>query len=115
MRRGKRVNRRAKLVNQIKENEWLLQVRDLARLLGWLDYHTYDSRQCTPGFPDLVLVNRLQKRVIFAELKREKGRIRPAQQEWLDALHEAGQEAYVWRPSEFETVHRILKGEKESL
>ena len=96
---------------QITEKQWLQQVRDLARLLGWLEYHTYDSRRSSPGFPDLVLVHRAHRRLIFAELKRERGRVSPAQQEWFDALREAGQEAYVWRPSEFEAVHRILKGE----
>ena len=70
-------------------------VRELCKDLGLLSYHTRDSRGSTPGFPDLVIVG---DRVIYRELKTEKGKVTDAQAEWLHALVMAGQDACVWRP-----------------
>lgn len=89
------------------EAQWQQTVVELAKLCGWLVYHTYDSRRSEPGFPDLVLVR--EQRLVFAELKTDRGRIRPEQQEWLERLHETGAEVYVWRPRDFELVHRRLR------
>lgn len=89
------------------------QVIQLATAYGYRCYHTHDSRRSQPGFPDLVLVRRKARgrsgRVIFAELKTDKGRMRPAQQEWLYELLEADAEAYIWRPGEMERIQRILE------
>lgn len=68
----------------------------LARLQGWLAYHTHDSRHSAAGFPDLVLVR--GDRVLYRELKDARRRVTPEQQEWLDALDAAGQDVDVWRP-----------------
>lgn len=62
-----------------------------AHTFGWLVYHTYDSRRNTPGFPDLVLARNGE--VIFAELKSEKGRVRPEQAKWMEHMP-----VMVWRP-----------------
>jgi hypothetical protein len=35
------------------------------------------------------------------EVKLERGRLQPEQVAWLDVLREAGQEVYVWRPSDW--------------
>lgn len=63
----------------------------LAIRLGWMHYHTHDSRRSVPGFPDLVLVHPLKRRTIFRELKTMKGRVSAAQTQWLEALTSAGQ------------------------
>ncbi len=84
----------------ISEKEFLQQVIDLAHLTGWLCYHTHDSRRSCKGFPDLILVRGTQ--LLAAELKSEKGRLSPAQQQWLDALSAAGVEVAVWRPSDLD-------------
>jgi len=83
-------------------------VEELARLEGWIAYHTYDSRRSQPGFPDLVLVR--FPRLIFAELKSEKGRVRPEQQMWLDNLKKVRKVGtYLWRPSDWDTIASTLK------
>ncbi len=67
----------------LSERAFQRQIVQLAELMGWRTYHTYDSRRSNPGFPDLVLVR--APRVIFAELKRQRGRVTAAQTEWVDA------------------------------
>ena len=88
------------------ERQWQAQVVNLATMLGWLTYHTHDSRGSEPGFPDLVLV---RDRVVFAELKTEKGRIRYEQTVWLERLRQAGSEVYLWRPSDLDKVTAVLR------
>lgn len=82
--------------------EAVLQTRVIAhaRATGWLAYHTHDSRRSQPGFPDLVLVSERRGRVLFRELKTERGRLSEPQREWLRALAAAGQDAAVWRPTD---------------
>lgn len=82
----------------------------LARHLGFLAYHTHDSRRSEKGFPDLVLVK--EGRLIFAELKRQKGTYGPGQEDWLKALDSTCAEVYTWRPLDwFEgRISLILQG-----
>lgn len=65
-------------------------VVELASLRGWLCYHTHDSRRSQAGFPDLTMVR--GPRLVFAELKSEKGRTSPAQRLWLDQLAAVAEE-----------------------
>lgn len=92
------------------------QVLQLAGFYNWRCYHTHDSRRSQKGFPDLVLVR--PPELIFAELKTDKGRVRPEQQEWLDDLvrvvdhEESGVvNVYLWRPRDFDKLHaRLARG-----
>ena len=88
----------------ISEKDFLQQVVDLARLTGWLCYHTHDSRRSCPGFPDLALVHPGRHQYLLAELKSATGRLSPAQQSWIDALQRAGIEVHVWRPGDFNAI-----------
>jgi len=98
------------------------QVLAYARLMGWRYWHdaaTNAARRCAAcgavrkvprnaaGLPDLILVRR--PRVIFAELKAQRGRLREEQREWLEALAGCSVEVYVWRPDDWPTVERILR------
>lgn len=87
----------------LTERQFQAQVLDLARLFGWLCYHTYDSRRCAPGYPDLALCHP-QRGYVLAELKTDKGRLKPAQRTWIEALRAAGVEVCVWRPRDFEAI-----------
>ena len=69
----------------ISEKDFSNQVRDLAKVLGWMFYRTWNSIHSPAGFPDCVFVR--NGTVIFAELKSEKGKLSEAQKEWIEALN----------------------------
>lgn len=94
----------------VTEREWDAQLfasmKGLAPTLGWvLTYHTLRSKGSTSGFPDRVLI---RDRVLFVELKTEKGPVSDSQSRWLTALASAGAEAYLWRPSDLDEIARVL-------
>lgn len=92
----------------ISERDFQAQVLQLARLSGWMAYHTRDSRRSEPGFPDLVLVR--PPMILFAELKTGAGKVRPEQRTWLAALAGCeGVDVALWRPSDWKTVEEVLK------
>lgn len=101
----------------IDEAAWQGQVLDLAHALGWRTMHVRRSigkgRRWTTatsvvGWPDLVLWSERHKRVVFVELKSESGLLSADQVEVLESLRAAGQQAYVWRPSDLDEAHRVL-------
>lgn len=102
--------------DQVSEAQWEKTLVALAHLNGWRvsGFRTAQVgkswqtpvRHDAKGWPDLVLV---RDRVIFVELKTNKGRISDAQDEWIMALETAGQEVYVWRPSDWDEVVEVLR------
>ena len=91
-------------------------VVELAGYLGWLTYHTYDSRRSQAGFPDLVMAR--GGSLIFAELKSAKGKVSFDQQIWLNSVEEVGWSApkvhaYLWRPTDWlnGTIEKVLRGD----
>jgi hypothetical protein len=95
----------------IPEKHFMQQVRGLAKVLGYMEFHPYDSRKSTPGWPDCTFVHPVTGRLLFRELKTEKGRLTPPQKAWLEALRTAGQDADVWRPCDLESgrIQRELR------
>ena len=106
------------------EAQFQRSVIELAQLNGWKVAHFRTAQNSkgawrTPvaadgaGFPDLVLV---KDRVIFAELKTNRGRVRPEQRAWHDALTEARVkaqstgvvDAVVWRPKDWDDILATL-------
>jgi hypothetical protein len=104
----------------------------LAKALGYMVYHTGDSRKSHVGFPDYVLLRayRAPLRLLVVELKlhpetQARGRPTPAQQEWLVAFGAFGQildglaagdvfpkvQSYCWRPPDWfdGTIERLLR------
>lgn len=97
----------------MSEADWQNEVTRLAHLYGWrLQYHTHDSRRSNPGFPDLVLINAQAARILFLELKTEKGRPTPEQQAWIDALRGCGLHAHILRPSDADLLNDLLNTRK---
>jgi hypothetical protein len=92
----------------LTEKQFMAQIIELARLKNWLVYHVFDSRRSESGWPDIVLC---KDRVIFVEVKTQKGRLSPAQKSWLDALEKAGAECYVWRPADWPAIEKLLMGD----
>ena len=90
---------RASVAARMTEAELQAHVILAATTLGWRHYHTHRSDRSPAGFPDLVLVRRGV--VVFAELKRQTGRVSPAQREWLADLKATPNPTYVWRPGDW--------------
>lgn len=95
--RAERAMSETAFADQVSETAFADQVMDLARLLGWRSLHIRPARTkhgwVTPvagdgkGWPDLTLVRARDRRIVFAELKREiGGEISPEQSAWLEAL-----------------------------
>ena len=132
---------RARLTDQerayrdLRETPFAELVMDLARWYGWRSMHIRPARTAhgwvTPvagdgkGWPDLTLVRARDRRLIFAELKRETEDPEAEQVAWLEALSALGMsrgsreaagyllahhmpgtvllpsiEVHVWRPSD---------------
>ena len=102
---------RQRLAEQVSERTLQDTIVRLAKVFGFLAYHTYDSRRSAPGFPDLVLCHPERGETLFMELKTQKGKVRKEQRQWLDALQAAGQRAYLIRPLDMDRVEAILRGE----
>jgi len=93
----------------VTERDLREQVRDLCKLFGWKMSFSWTSIHSPKGFPDLVLACQVRQRVIYAELKTEKGKVTEYQREWLDELTACGQEVYLWKPDDIEEIARILR------
>lgn len=94
---------------RVSEADLREQIRDLCKLFGWKMYFSWTSMHSPRGFPDLVLANSEQKRIIFAEIKSDKGKVTSQQEEWLGILKACGQTVYVWRPGDIEDIVEILR------
>jgi hypothetical protein len=91
------------------EKDFQQRVVQLARLNKWKIFAIPDSRRASiAGYPDLTLWNPKQKRIIWVELKREKGKTSPAQDEVIEELRQCGAEVYVWRPSDWNIIAETL-------
>ena len=100
----------------VSERDWQRDVIEAATVYGWKVFHAWSSIHSPSGFPDLVLVHARGVYhpfggVLYAELKTERGKLTPAQEEWIAVLKSAGQTVYLWRPSDVETMHEVLRQE----
>lgn len=97
------------------EAELQSAIVELARTLGYLAYHTYDSRRSVEGFPDLVLAHERTAALVMWELKREDGPVSDPQRRWLHALRLVDSVGVV-RPSDWltgqveQTLRRLARG-----
>jgi hypothetical protein len=102
----------------LRESDMLESLREAAKLGGWAFYHTWFSKRSGRGFPDLVLVHP-SRGIIFAELKTARGRVRPEQAAWLDALRAAASSnravwVCLWRPEHLIAAAEFLLGQRSA-
>jgi hypothetical protein len=103
----------------MNESDFQKTVIDLAHLYGWKVAHfrpawSKDGLRCMTavqadgkGFPDLCMVKR--SRLLFAELKSDKGKLSPEQDIWITELTNSMRcEVYIWKPENWEEIQEIL-------
>lgn len=95
------------LDDNLSEAAFQQQVLELAMLCGWHTYHTHNSQRSAPGWPDLALCR--PPRLILAELKTNRGRVKLEQKEWLGVLRAcSGIEVYLWHPCDWREIVALL-------
>lgn len=99
------------------EKQFARQIEYLLELGGWRWCHYEPAvRQsgawATPlrgdrGLPDYIAVR--GSRVVYAEIKGDRGRLSDDQKAWIAALLTAGQEVYIWHPIDLTIAQEVLR------
>lgn len=103
----------------LTEAQFMSQVTQLAEIRGWswlhirpgMTQHSWRTPISGPlgkGWPDLVLVREKDRRLLFAELKREGAKATFEQTEVLGILSAVG-ESFVWWPADWPEIERVLR------
>ena len=83
-------------IDSMSEAQFQKAVVDMAEALQITVFHDTDSRRSHgAGLPDLILVG---KDVVWVELKKQDGRLRDSQVDFMTKLQHAGQHVLLWRP-----------------
>ena len=98
------IEQRERALMGITEKEFMQQVIQLAKLRGWLVYHTHDSRRSAAG---LLLVR--GPRLMAAELKIGRNKLSDEQFGWMKALAQANVRVYIWRPEDWPEIEKELR------
>lgn len=77
--------------------------------LGLLAQHFKNPMQSTTGFPDLHILGWGPGRLMYRELKKERGWCSEVQVDYLARLNRCGFDADVWRPSDWYGTQRIQR------
>jgi hypothetical protein len=99
---------RLALLATVTEKQWSGTVRGWAERLGWEVLSApWSSIHSPAGLPDLILCR--PPRLIFAELKTERGFLTKRQSHCIALLQRCPQaEVYVWRPHDEPFVLEVL-------
>jgi hypothetical protein len=111
----------ADIVNEnMTEDDWITTVYQYAKARAWLFSHFRPARVNVggvesyrtailgdKGFPDAVMTR--GRRTYVAEFKSQKGTVSSEQMSWIKGLRASGITVYVWRPSDWPEVERLLK------
>jgi len=93
------------------EKDFQDRVTEMLVYNGWRVFSIPDSRRATvKGYPDLTCWHPKTNRLVFIELKREKGRVSPEQKIVLEELGRIT-ETYLFRPSDWIKIVGLAKGE----
>ena len=111
----------SKTFKSVSEKDLQNAIMEYLGYNGWLRAHFRPAKtqagnwitamQGDTGYPDVTAVK--GHRLVFAELKTEKGKITATQEQWLDALALAHREVYVVRPSTLNVFYAVLNGDLE--
>lgn len=104
----------------LTEAQFQAAVLEMAKLGGWTVAHFRPAKTSkgwrTPvaadgkGFPDLVLAHETRGRVLYRELKRDGGKLRPEQERWGAVLTAAGADWAKWTPDDLDEIAETLTG-----
>jgi hypothetical protein len=95
------------LDNSMTEKELKHNVEAVMEQFGWMHYHTFISMYSVDGYPDETATR--GERTVFIELKTMKGKLKPKQIEWLDALSDnPHNEVFLIRPNQMQLVINVL-------
>lgn len=84
-------------------------ILDGAASMSGLVFHPRFSVGSESGWPDLVLCRRRDGRVLFREVKTDRGRLTPRQAAVLELLAACGLDAGVWRPADMDRIAEELR------
>jgi hypothetical protein len=110
------VERKLAPKSRVLEKDFQKAVTDALNALGWRWHHSRPARTSKgwrtalsgdAGYPDITAVRR--DRILFIELKAEKGRLSEEQGVWLADLGAAGAETHCWRPSDWPAIKEALR------
>ncbi len=102
----------AMVADRMREEVLQLRVEELLRTFDWWWFHDQDPRRNQAGLPDTIAMK--PGRLLFAELKSQKGKLRPKQAEvrghlesvvaaigsWNGPPGRPPVEYHLWRPSD---------------
>lgn len=99
-------------VRRQTEKSFMGAVAAFAKLHGWTVHHQLESRGTEAGIPDLLFTRGPGHavRAVWAELKLGGKDPTPAQLTVLDALRHESPHVFVWRPSDWSEIERVLGG-----
>lgn len=99
----------AEVMKLVRRHGWACGQDDEADLPG-LTYHALRGMGATErGWPDLTLIRRRDRRLLFREIKGEDKELTPRQAAVLELLRACGQDAEVWRPSQLQQIAEMLR------
>lgn len=81
------------------EDATLDQIIQVAKTIGYLTFHVYDSRRSSAGFPDLWICG--FGILIVLELKTGRNTTTPEQDAWLAELRTAGVDARIYHTDQW--------------
>lgn len=100
----------------VRESDWQATVVELLEVLGYRTMHVrrtigkgnrWTTSTSVSGWPDLFAWR--PGRLVAIELKSQRGRVTPEQEQVLAELAEAGVDCRMARPDDFDELHEWLR------
>ena len=85
---------------------WMHVAESTKRVRRGGKYLTVPDPDCR-GWPDLVLAHPGSGRILFREVKTDRGKLTEHQETWLRDLQACGMDVAVWRPKDWTIVQQL--------